>query len=83
MASQKKRKKPEQRWYPCVPTPVNPGERGYDKGIRFRVEDFDGKLAHFMTKERLVEILTLHDMIAVPPEKMSELRQQQQRTIPA
>ncbi len=85
MAKRKKRRGSPDSWDPVVVYSLDEGQAGYDKGYRFRVHDFDddGPPAFFVTKDRMVHILTAHCMMPVTPERMTKLRLDQERRIEA
>jgi hypothetical protein len=70
-------------WYPCITVELLPGDLDYVKGARWRVHDFDNDVMYFMDKERMIDVLKVHDMLSVLPARMEELRSKKERTVEA
>ena len=61
--------------HPVAMFELGPGDEGYDKGRRFRLDTLDGDEFYFLTQGDMEAFIPLHGMKHVTEVEMSALRE--------
>lgn len=62
--------------FPCAWLELDPGDRGYEEGYRFVVEQIDGDQHFFVEKRRFEQFIKLHRFDVLEYDEFQRLREE-------
>lgn len=60
--------------YPCVPYELGPEDFGYEKGRRYKIQQFDGEEYTFRDRAQMDRFVNIHGFRYVKEDEMNKAR---------